>query len=151
MTISQHEAGGLTFRVDDADRSPETDWIEAELGAHVAAEFAPKEARALVVSARTSEGALVGGLVGLTHWRWAYIRQLWVTPAQRGLGVGTQLIRAVIDEAVSRGCHGIYVDTFSTRAVRFYQTNGFEIVGAIPDFPPGHQRVFLARPMNRPA
>jgi GNAT superfamily N-acetyltransferase len=151
MTISQREAGGLTFCVDDADRSPESDWIEAELGAHVASEFGHKEARALVISARTSQGALVGGLVGLTHWRWAYIRQLWVTEAKRGQGVGTDLIRAVVDEAVSRGCHGIYVDTFSPKAVRFYRTNGFEIVGSIANFPPGHQRIFLARSLNRPA
>jgi GNAT superfamily N-acetyltransferase len=118
MTITQHEAGGLTFRVDDADRSPEADWIEAELGAHIASEFAPKEVRALVISARTPEGTLVGGIVGLTHWRWAYIRQLWVTEASRGQGVGTDLIRAAVGEAIGRGCHGIYVDTFSPQAVR---------------------------------
>jgi ribosomal protein S18 acetylase RimI-like enzyme len=150
MTIRQHEAGGLTFFVDDADQSREADWIEAELGAHVASEFAPKDARALVISARAPHGTLVGGLVGLTHWRWTYIRQLWVAKACRGRGIGTRLIGAAIDESVIRGCHGLYVDTFSPQAVRFYRSNSFHIVGSIADFPPGHERVFLARPLDRP-
>src|SRR5688572_20470117 len=45
----------------------------------------------LVLSARDGSGKIVGGLVGLTGWKWLHIDLLWVDDAHRGSGVGTNL------------------------------------------------------------
>lgn len=134
----------------DDDDGPEAAWIAAELGAQVAEAFAAADARPLVVAARDGAGVLIGGLRGLSHWGWLYIRQLYVVPDARRTGVGARLMRAAEVQARKRGCIGIYVDTFSPEAAAFYRRLGFSPVGRIADFPPGHIRSFFARRLDGP-
>lgn len=132
----------------DHDSGPDSEWIADGLGAHVADAFAPADARPLLIAAHDQAGAMIGGLRGVSHWAWLYIRQLYVAPAARGAGLGERLMRAAEAEARARRCLGLYVDSFSPRAVGFYERLGFRQIGAIEDFPPGHRRVFLARRLD---
>ena len=63
----------------------------------------------------------------------------------RGEGLGRQLIAAAETEARSRKCIGVYIDTFDPRVARYYEKAGFIRVGAIADFPPGGQRIYLSK------
>lgn len=119
--------------------------IAARLGAEIAAQFGPRDEAPLCILARTDEESLLGGLNGVIHWRWLYIRHLWVAEAARGEGLGRQLIAAAEAEARLRECIGVYIDTFEPRVARYYEKAGFTRVGAIADFPPGHKRFYLGK------
>lgn len=121
--------------------------IAARLAAHVAAEFGPRDESQLSVFAY--DGAdLVAGLNGATHWRWFYVRNLWTAGERRGQGLGAALLAAAEHEARRRGCIGAYIDTFDPRAAAFYEKRGFARFGAIADFPPGAQRIFLSKRLD---
>lgn len=120
----------------------------ARLAAHVANAFGPRDERPLSVFAHDGAGALVAGLVGVTHWRWLYVRNLWTDEACRGQGLGAALLEAAETRAKERGCVGAYIDTFDEKAAAFYEKRSYARFGTIPDFPPGAQRIFLAKPLD---
>jgi hypothetical protein len=46
--------------------------------------------------------------------------------------------------AIERGCHGAFLGSFSFQARPLYEKLGYEVFGALDDFPPGH-RLFLLK------
>ena len=62
----------------------------------------------------------------------ARMGRVLVDPAKRGLGLGEQLVRALIAEAAARGIRtlGLFVFPDNTPAVRLYEKLGFENCGA---------------------
>jgi GNAT superfamily N-acetyltransferase len=135
------------FVVSNLAASPAAIAIADSLGAHVAAQFGPRDERPLSVFAYDGQ-TLVGGLNGVTHWRWLYVRQLWVAPGHRGGGLGAELLARAEEEARARDGVGVYIDTFDADVADFYERRGFARVGAIADFPPGARRTFLARSLS---
>lgn len=98
----------------------------------------------LLVMAR-EEGRLAGGLVGRTGHGAAFVELLYVAEPFRGTGLGTRLLDAAEDEARRRGMRQIYLDTFTFQAPGFYMKRGYAEFGRLPDFPPGHDRVWLRK------
>ncbi len=119
--------------------------IAVRLGAEIAARYGPREEAPLSLVVRDGAGALIAGLNGVTHWRWLYIRHLWVAPSRRGEGLASRLIEAAERAARDRDAVGAYIDTFDPRVAAFYMRRGFSRVGEIADFPPGGQRIFLSK------
>ena len=122
--------------------------IAARLGDEIAEQFGPRDERAVCVVARDPQGILIAGLNGVSHWRWLYIRHLWVEPTHRGRGLGRRLMAEAERLAGQRGCVGIYIDTFDRAAAAFYEALGFARAGEIVGFPPGHARLFLRKPLQ---
>lgn len=106
----------------------------------------PVEHRSLAVAAR-HEGRLVGGLAGETHMGWFFLEILWVAPAFRGQGLGSRLLAAAEAEARHRGATNAYCNTFSFHAPDFYLARGYVPVGRLDDFPAGHYRLYLTKPL----
>ena len=102
----------------------------------------------LTLLLRDSANTVVGGLVGSSYWGWLYVDILWVKEELRQQGYGHKLLVAAEDEAVRRGCHSAYLDTFSFQALPFYQKRGYTVFGELPDFPVGCQRYFLYKRLN---
>ena len=100
--------------------------------------------RPLAVFAREG-GSIVAGLAGETYSGWLFIRDLWVSDALRGKGVGHELMASAEARAFERGCHSAWVDTFSFQAPEFYKRWGYEEFGRLEGFPPGHARIWLAK------
>ena len=48
-------------------------------------------------------------------------------------------------EAVSRGCHGAWLDTFEFQARGFYERIGYECFGELPGYPRGFSRFFMKK------
>ena len=119
--------------------------IAQRLGAEVAARFGPRDETPLAILARDATGALIGGVNGVTHWRWLYVRHLWVAPDARGMGLGRELLTLAEDAARARGAIGVYLDTFDDGAAAFYERCGFARFGKIGDFPQGFSRTFLMK------
>jgi GNAT superfamily N-acetyltransferase len=90
---------------------------------------------------------IVGGIVGCTYWDWLYVDLLWVKEELRGQGYGHRLLTLAEDEARRRGAKNVYLDTFSFQAPDFYQRRGYRVFGELPDFPVGHRRYFLTKPL----
>jgi GNAT superfamily N-acetyltransferase len=92
---------------------------------------------------------VVGGLIGETHWGWFYINLLFVKEELRGRGNGHRLLALAEDEARQRGAKNAYLDTFSFQAPDFYKQHGYRIFGELRDFPPGHQRYYLTKQLEK--
>ncbi len=134
-----------SFEIIEATESAE---IAARLGAEIAARFGPRDEAPLSVVIRDGTGALIGGLNGVIHWRWLYIRHVWVEETRRGGGLATQLMARAEDAARARGAVGAYIDTFDPEVAAFYERLEFAPVGSIADFPPGGRRYFLSKPLK---
>lgn len=127
------------------DLARESPAVAAALGGEIAARFRPRDEAPFSTIAHDEKGALIGGLNGVSHWRWLYIRHLWVAPERRGMGLGTALLRRAEGEARARACLGLYIDSFDPRAAALYERFGFTRFGEIADFPPGHSRMFFSK------
>ena len=97
---------------------------------------------------RGPEGTILGGLLAKAGRGWLHINTLWVDRSVRGQGYGAQLMAAAEAEALRRGCHSAYLDTFSFQARPFYERCGYEVFGTLEDFPAGHQRFFMRKTLR---
>ena len=79
----------IKFDFIDARETPE---IGVILGAEIVARLGPRDERPLSILARDAAGAVVAGLNGVSHWRWLYVRHLYVAPGWRGQGLGRRLL-----------------------------------------------------------
>lgn len=101
--------------------------------------------RYLVVSVRSDEGELVGGLVGATYLGWLHVSALWLPETLRGRGLGQAVMALAEEEALRRNCPRVFLETLSFQALGFYERLGYAIVSTIPDFPPGGSRYALSK------
>lgn len=134
----------LAIHITDAPSADELDRIGKELSTFNESAVGPSGRRAVAGLVR-SDGGLVAGLSGYTAWGWLYVQWLWIAEAQRGQGLAGRLLAAAEAEAVRRGCHGAYIDTFSQEALHVYQKAGYVVFGTLADFPYGRTRSFLSK------
>lgn len=114
---------------------------------HNRAHAAPPGFAPLTLAARDGD-AVVGGLVAETGWEWLHVQLLWVEEAHRGRGIGRRLLAEAEAEARRRGCRHAYLDTFEFQAPRLYARLGWTVFGEQDDYPPGHRRFFLRKPLD---
>ena len=136
------------------DAPVEADALTVERGLIEHALAAGVEARnysPLAVILYDETNKVVGGLVGATVWGWLHVRECWVADQYRGRGWGTRLLEAAERRALDRHCHHAYLDTFDFQALGFYEHLGYEIFGTLDDFPRGHTRYFVKKPLLRSA
>ena len=88
---------------------------------------------------------VTGGLWAVSYYEWMFVELLFIPPALRGQGMGRQLIAEAENVARQRNCRGMWLDTFSFQAPRFYEKLGFQLFGRIEDYPPGSSRSFYAK------
>ena len=138
----------LNFTCFDRDDEGGSTLVSTNLGAEVAARFGARRESPLSILVYDDD-ALIGGLNGVTHWQWCYIRHFWVEGHWRGRGVGRRLLEQAEQEARARQCIGLYLDTFDPGAAQFYENCGFLRFGQIDEFPPGHARVFLYKKLPK--
>lgn len=110
-----------------------------------AADIGPSNRRPLAILIRDDDGKVVGGMFGYTGWDWLFTQWLFIPEALRGQGMAGRLLARAEAEAIDRGCHGAWIDTFNPQALRAYQRQGYVIFGELPDFPPGRRRTFLQK------
>ena len=113
-----------------------------------AADVGPSGRVALAIIIRDAAGEIAGGLSGYTAWDWLYVQWLWLSEPLRGQGLAGRLLSMSEAEAVKRGCHGAYIDTFNPAALRVYQRQGYAVFGELADFPKGRTRSFLQKSLS---
>lgn len=77
--------------------------------------------QALVLSIKEGNNGPIGGLWGRTGYGWLFVELLFVPEAIRGKGIGAQLLAQAEREAITRGCRGVWLDTFAFQASGFYE------------------------------
>jgi GNAT superfamily N-acetyltransferase len=108
----------------------------------------PADRVPLAVLVRDETGAVRGGISGYTAWGWLYVQWLWLDAGLRGQGLAAQMLDAAETEALRRGCHGAYIDTFNPVALKVYRRQGYIPFGQLADFPKGRTRTFLQKPLR---
>ena len=88
---------------------------------------------------------IIGGLWGATGRDYLHVDLLFVPEKARGSGVGRTLMQQAEEEALRRGCHGAWLDTYSFQARGFYEKLGYTVFGRLDDYSPGHSRFFLTK------
>jgi GNAT superfamily N-acetyltransferase len=128
--------------------SPEPGMLEAiyaALDATTAPVIGPADARPLAIPIRDDDGKIAGGLWAFTLYSWLNIQLLYVPEPLRHRKAGSTLVVLAEAEARRRGCIGALVDTFSFQAAPFYYGLGYSAFAALPDCPPGHERLYLCK------
>ena len=134
----------IALHISENATSEERDFVFQQLVDFNEAKAGPAEGRDLTVIARR-DGEIVGAAMGATHFRWLFVRFLWVAETERGSGLGSRLLGTAENEARARGCQHAHLDTFSFQALPFYQKYGYTIFGQLEDYPVGHTRYFLQK------
>ncbi|CAA9322262.1 MAG: hypothetical protein AVDCRST_MAG93-5801, partial [uncultured Chloroflexia bacterium] len=97
---------------------------------------------------RNAHDTIVGGLLGGTYWNWLHVEILWLSEEIRAQGHGGRLLDEAERMAVERGCIAAQLDTMSWQALPFYEHRGYTVFGVLDDFPPGHHKYFLQKPLT---
>jgi len=123
--------------------------IETKLLRSLRATLPQSDNQGFVLSAKSEDGNLVGGLTASASYGWLLVKTLWVAESQRGNGLGRALMAEAETKARDLGCHGAWLDTSSPDAMRFYQRLGYETFGQLSNAtgqaPETHRRWFMKK------
>ncbi len=120
------------------------EFIDEQLGAYNEAFLADSRYDYFGLFVRDDSAAIRAGLIGHLYAGWLFINLLWVDAGLRRGGIGSGLVGAAEDRAVTFGCHSAYVETFSVQGQDFYPRFGYERFGVL-DYPPDHKRIFFKK------
>ncbi|CNE46041.1 GNAT family N-acetyltransferase [Yersinia nurmii] len=99
----------------------------------------------LFLTITDEDNKIVAGLVARTWWGGLEVQYLWVSDDFRKQGYGRELMLKAEAEAINRGCHMAYVDTFSFQAQEFYEKLGYRVYGELGEYAHKHTRYYLAK------
>ena len=106
----------------------------------------PHEFSAFALTLTTpGSSEVIGGLWAEVGRGYLYVGLLFVPECVRGNGVGRSLMQRAEQEAVRRGCHAVWLSTYSFQAPGFYQKLGYRVFGELPDYPRGSRSFFLTK------
>lgn len=137
---------GLCLTIEDRPTEADIAALPAGLDAFNARQWPGQSWDPLALLVRRG-GTVVGGLAGESFGGWFFIHYFWLDESIRRLGLGRQVIAAAEQRAGERGCHGIYLDTFSFQAPGFYRKQGYEEFGRLP-YPPKGDRIWLRKTLR---
>jgi GNAT superfamily N-acetyltransferase len=138
----------MTLSIEAQPSPADVDAVVAGLRAYNVAHVGDAAYAPLQILLRDETGGIAGGLIGDVAYGWLFVRILWLADEHRGGGHGERLVRAAEEEARSRGCHAMWLDTFSFQAPAFYRKLGFQEFGRLDEYPAGHSRHFLWKPLT---
>lgn len=120
----------MTALITTHDSHPEAEsaLVDRGLGQANAAAAPLHEVQPLACFARTEAGQVIGGAIGRWWGHCCEVQQLWVEPAHRKQGIGTELLQAFEARGRQHGCSIFYLETFNFQAPRLYQSLGYTVV-----------------------
>jgi len=98
---------------------------------------------------KNSADEIVAGIKAMLYcWNCLHIDVLWVEEEARGKGYGEALLITVEQEAITKGCKLVHLDTFDFQAKDFYLKQGYLIFGTLENCPEGHNRYYLNKELH---
>jgi len=138
----------LTYTLTPEPTPEEQYRIIDPLIAYNEAQVGPRNKKDFAFFVRSETGEFAGGLLGFTHWNHFFVSAIFVDEKARGEGIGRELMQRAEALALRQGCETIYLDTFDYQAPGFYEKLGFKTFGTLNDYPTGHQRFYLVKPIQ---
>jgi ribosomal-protein-alanine N-acetyltransferase len=96
----------------------------------------------------TQDGRLVGYVAGLLHEQEGYIASIAVDPGQRRAGLGSRLMRTVMDKLGDEGVTSValHVRAENESAIAMYRRLGFDVETVEPHYyPDGMDALYMRR------
>lgn len=97
----------------------------------------PGSVRSLNLILKDQSGALVGGLAATMYWDWLEIEDFYIPDMARGQGIGAKLLGQAESIAFAQGYKHVLLTTYEFQARRFYEKQGYRVVGTLEGYPPG--------------
>ena len=138
----------VSIHLSDEAQPEVRDAIVGPLVAYNTQRTGTNDHRPLVLTVRDEDGHVVGGLWGRTALGWLFVELLFVPETLRGRGVGAELMSRAESEAIVRGCHHAWLDTFEFQARGFYERLGYRCFGELNDYPTGFARYFMNKALD---
>ena len=128
-----------TFRlvVEDAPDAADLAWLEEKVAAAAAAAAGDELEQELAVFVRGDQGALLGGICGITWGGYCELHAMWVDESVRGRGLARRLLAAAEDESRRRGCAMVLFMAYDLLVPNLYERLGYETVAVVEDCPAG--------------
>ncbi|WJV67748.1 GNAT family N-acetyltransferase [Pectobacteriaceae bacterium CE70] len=134
----------MNLNITDTPNQKEEDYVIKSLWQHNE-QYNAVDIHPLFLTITDDDNNIIAGLVARTWWGGLDIQYLWVSEKYRKSGLGSQLMQNAEEEALKRGCHMAYVDTFSFQARGFYEKRGYREYGNLPGFAHRHTRHYLSK------
>ncbi|MDX6913552.1 GNAT family N-acetyltransferase [Pectobacterium carotovorum] len=134
----------MNLNITHTPDSDEEEFVIASLWKHNE-QYDAVDISPLFLNFKDDENNIIAGLISRTWWGALEVQYLWVSDKYRKSGLGRQLMQAAEKEALNRGCHLAYVDTFEFQAKGFYEKLGYEEYGNLPGYAHKHTRHYLAK------
>jgi N-acetylglutamate synthase-like GNAT family acetyltransferase len=109
--------------------------------------FAKRNHKDFTITARDGR-RIIGGAIGESKFDWLFVQLLWVDESSRHGGVGSRLMAEVEVLAKRRKCAGVFLDTFSFQAPRFYAKLGYRRIGTLAGCPRGYAKYWYAKVLS---
>jgi GNAT superfamily N-acetyltransferase len=140
----------MTFAIRTADATDDAvrSAIVGPLVAYNEQKTGMNDYRPLAVVVSDADNCVIGGLWGRTAYGWLFIELLFVPESLRGQGLGADLTRRAETEALARGCHSAWLDTFEFQARGFYERLGYTCFGELENYPVGFSRYFMKKALS---
>lgn len=116
-----------------------------QLSAYNQSKAGQSDSRLLSVLIQAQEGNLLGGLWGSTGYGWFCTHLLIVPQTMRNCGLGSKIMHCAETEAIARGCHSAWLETYEFQSRRFYERLGYECFAELKDYPLGFSRFFMKK------
>ena len=129
---------------DHAQSEQDADAIVAFLTEHSDAAGEPWNPIPFAFTLKEGE-RICGGVTGNINRGWMFVSILAVDEKLRGQGWGEKLMARAEEHARENNCSGLWLDTFSFQAPKFYQKLGFEEFGSLPNYPGDQTRHFYCK------
>ena len=97
--------------------------------------------------ARDGVGVAVGCGAVVVHAGWGELKRMYVSPTQRGLGIGRAIVLRLESEALARGCTVLRLETgiLQPEAIGLYGRLGYRPRGPFAEYAPDPLSVFMER------
>ncbi|EKT4444597.1 GNAT family N-acetyltransferase [Stenotrophomonas maltophilia] len=137
---------GLRLEIDEKPQEADYRAILTPLCEYNEAQTGLIRSEKLAILIKDDSDVVEGGLYAAISGRWLFIELLVVPDFARGQGLGAELMGKAEDLARTKGCQGIWLDTFSFQAPKFYLQLGFSVFGELEDYPvAGYNRIFMKK------
>lgn len=145
--------GGVEIELSLSDRldPPAADWSRRWWAQYSVGQYGPdvRPDEPFAITARLG-GVMAGAAEGDVRGATCRLARLMVAADGRGMGVGTQLLRATEHHAVERGCSRVCLEALAgSRAEGFYRGRGYEVTANLPRW--REERDFLLMERALPA
>jgi GNAT superfamily N-acetyltransferase len=130
---------------EDHPNPRDLEFLEDQINAYNVAVTGIVDWYPLTIFVRDDTGQIIAGISGGMWASYLEVKFLWVSEYLRGFGLGRRLLLAAEQEARTRGCTQVLLDTYDFQAPGFYQRLGYIVFGVFDGIGGRHARYYLRK------